>query len=383
MRLAEPVPGLGVGWLRRLMRWGERLRLWGGRSASSDRRPAPTSPREFLLSFKDYDPDRGLDEFLSRFDFSGVTPHQVYYSVLGRLPESAQVSAIPAGYDPHQHVKAAVLSPEFQSNLIAHILRTFPEKQRMFFVHVPKCAGSDLASHLMDRYRDVYLGQMDQSPTHLFPVLVPWRLKVLMTHMLEREMIVVVGHIGLNWLLSERLMRFGDIAFAVIRDPIDMVLSKANYVLTMLHREPASHSPEVADWCRRLNLDEHARDLPADPEGLKQLALRLLRDPKVIRSNNLCGFLGRGTMPSALDLCAASNIELTTVSRYEAWLQQRWGVTASRRINESIKFIGREDLRGEDLEHALALTRDDQEFFERVERRLAETGRLSIGGASL
>ena len=359
------------------------LRRLGNRAAAPAVLPAPQSPRELLLALRGYDKDKGLDEFLSRFDFSHVTPHQVYFSVLGRLPESARVAAMPPDYDPREQLKHMLLSSEFQGNLILHVLRAFPEKKRLFFVHVPKCAGSDLGSHLMQLYKGGYMGQLDQNPVNLLPSLLPWRLQIIVTEMQAQSTMAVVGHIGLNWLLNERLLRFGDTVFSVVRDPIDMAISKVNYTLTLLARDFSTRNPVILDWIERLQLGEHASSLPTDPAELKRLALLLLRDRKVTPDNNLCRFLGRGTAESALDLCASSNVELTTVTRYDAWLKARWGIGASRRVNESNKYLSRDDLGADDWAYLHELTREDQQLYARIDRALDQAAALSLPGSAL
>ena len=358
------------------------LRRW---LRPSSQRPllAPQSPRELLLSLKHYDDEKGLDAFLARFDFAGVSPHQVYASVLGRLPESAQVAATPADYNPRQHLKQMLLSSEFQSGLIAHLLRAFPEKKRLVFVHVPKCAGSDLASHLMRRYEGSFLGQLDQDPLHIAPERLPWRLQMLMVNLHRRDTIAVTGHIGLHWLLSERLLRFGDVSFTVIRDPIEMAVSKVNYVLTLMQRDLSSRTPLVMEWIRRFNLQRYSEGLPTDMQALKQIALAMLRDTKIVPQENICSFLGSGTARSALDLCASANIELTTVSRYEAWLKARWGIDKSERVNESNKILTRADLGAGDMDYLGQLRQDDMQFYQRIDTRIAASGRLSIFGAEV
>lgn len=345
--------------------------------------PAPQSPRELLLALRNYDQTEGLDAFLDGFDFTGVTSHQIYFSVLGRLPESAHVAAMPLGYDPREHLKAALLSSEFQSGLIMHVLRAFPEKKRVVFVHVPKCAGSDLASHLMQRYGEVYLGQLDQSPIHVPPQNLPWRLQMLTSNLHRHDSIAVIGHIGLNWLLSEQLLRFGDTAFTVVRDPIDMAISKVNYVLTLMQRDPSARTPLVLEWIRRFNLDRYSNGLPSERAELKPLALGMLRDTRIVPRDNLCAFLGRGDAQTALDFCASANIELTTVSRYESWLRQRWGIAASARINESDKVLTRADLQSDDRDYLHAITLQDQVFYQCVDERIAASKQSSIFGAAL
>lgn len=344
---------------------------------------APRTPREMLTAFASYDERRGIDAFLTQFDFTGVTPHQVYYSVLGRLPESAQAARMPSGYDARRHMHDAIASPEFQRNFIGTVLHSFPEKQRVFFVHVPKCAGSDLATHLMERHPDGCLEQKILRPAYMAGSQARQQLQRLMSKLPERNEIVVMGHFALDGFLSRGLMRFGDVSFSVVREPISMALSVVNYALTLIELEPQDRPLVALGFIKAINLRMDTHGLPADAESRKRLALQLLRDPKVLPANNLCNFLGRGDAASAIELCATANIELTTVSRYEAWLQQRWGVGKSAHANESRKHLRFADLGADDLAYLHERTQEDRRFYDLVDGRLAATGQTSLFGAEL
>ena len=47
------------------------------------------------------------------------------------------------------------MSAAFQQEVLTLLLNAFPEKRRLLFVHIPKCAGSDLSHHLMTRYPSI------------------------------------------------------------------------------------------------------------------------------------------------------------------------------------------------------------------------------------
>lgn len=345
--------------------------------------PAPRTPHELLTAFASYDEQRGIAAFLERFDFSGVTPHQVYYSVLGRLPESAQAARMPPGYDARRHMHDAIASPEFQRNFIGTVLHSFPEKQRVFFVHVPKCAGTDLATHLMERHADVCLEQKMLRPAYMPGHEARPQLQRLMSKLPQSQQIVIMGHFALDGFLSKGLIRFGDVAFSVVRDPISMALSVVNYALTLMELEPQDRPLVALGFIKAINLRMDTHGLPTDPAARKRLALQLLHDPKVVPANNLCNFLGRGDAASAFELCAAANIELTTVSRYQAWLQQRWGVGKSDHANASRKYLSLADLGADDLAYLHERSREDQRLYERIDSQLTASGQLSLFGAQL
>ena len=352
-----------------------------GRLWRSARPPAPRSPRELLLALRAYDKSKGLDEFLSRFDFTGVTPHQVYYSVLGRLPESAQFAQERPGYEPLAHYRAEILGTEFQSKLVPYVVNAFPEKKRLFFVHVPKCAGSDLAAHLRHQYGNAYFSLFDQTPAQLLPLSRLSQLQALVTGLAAKDTVAVSGHLRLDLMFNERLTRFGDVIFSVVRDPLEISISMVNFVLTHLLSEHSRQNPGIVEWLEMLGLG--SVDTQLTTEQTRQMALRLLRDPKIVLPNHLCHFLGRGDVASTIDLCAATHIELTTVSRYEVWLKQRWDVAQSLHANESRKYLHLTDLSEDDRAYLYDITREDRLLYEKIDRVLTRTGRASLFGAEL
>src|SRR5436305_1147926 len=105
--------------------------------------PMPRTTRELFELFALARPG-DLPGLLDRLDFSGVIPHQVYQLVHERAPERLDLFVRPDGYDARKHMEAALLSAEFQEKVLQHLLNAFPEKSRNVFIHVPKCAGTDL-----------------------------------------------------------------------------------------------------------------------------------------------------------------------------------------------------------------------------------------------
>lgn len=341
-------------------------------------RPLPRDFRQLLLAFAKTG-DLSFDAFLDRFDYTGVTPHQLYATALSRLPESARVAVPAADYAARQQLGDMLRSPEFQGGLMARVARAFPEKQRLIFVHVPKCAGTDLAAHLMAGFP--HLAQRDQDAAHVPYEQLPSRFQELMTAFSRSDKLVLMGHIGLDWVTREQLMRHGDVAFSVIRDPVGMALSKVNYVLTQLlgrGDQPPSH---FGPWMESLGLAGFPQAL-GDDEAREE-ARRFLRDPKIVPDNVICRFLGRGDSASALDLCASCDIELTTASRYPQWLRQRWGINSQSRLNPSRPYLRREELTASDLQHIDEITREDARFYTQVDDQLKHTNRTALSGVAL
>jgi hypothetical protein len=52
-----------------------------------------------------------------------------------------------------------------QARVVEMILNAHPEKQRLIFVHIPKCAGTDLTANLGTRYPVVHQTLADSNWT--------------------------------------------------------------------------------------------------------------------------------------------------------------------------------------------------------------------------
>jgi hypothetical protein len=282
-----------------------------------------------LLAF--YEESVGLGALLDKIDWTGVTPLQIYYGILGRIPELANLAVPAADYSPRRHAEAALLSDEFQRDILKRVLEAFPEKRRLLFVHVPKCAGTDLIKHLNSRYPSLsqYLTESEWTPkSALFS-----HLRNFVININSAESVFVSGHIPLQWYLDHALYRYGDRLFAVVRHPHEMVISQVNYVFKRFFEAPRCHHPDTRGWADALGIQTF--DTRMAPDDLRHLAFRILRSPQIVNARNLCSYLGSGTAESAFDLMARCYIEVTEVSRYNAWLRAEWAIEADTRANQS------------------------------------------------
>lgn len=118
--------------------------------------PAPATPRDTFRLFPFFDRSYGLSDLLARLDFTARQPRNVCYAVFGALPTPGDLNEFAAnGYAPRDHLNQLLMSAAFQQEVLTLLLNAFPEKRRLLFVHIPKCAGSDLSHHLMTRYPSI------------------------------------------------------------------------------------------------------------------------------------------------------------------------------------------------------------------------------------
>jgi hypothetical protein len=340
---------------------------------------APRNPRELFLLFRHYDREATLQGLLDGIDFAGVDPLQVYYSVHRRSPDRLR-GALTQGYSAKKHFGAALCSGEFQSRVIAHVLNAFSEKKRTLFVHIPKCAGSDLSHHLAPRFLSFeqrLASELWVSKEALFEALAE-AAKAIET----ADEIFVHGHIELHRYFAAAGLRPGDRVFTILRDPVEMAISQANYAITLLVKDPEGSRPDARRNLELLGLT----CLPerSSPETLKELALQAFLDTRITQPNLICWYLGgnRRDAREAIRNLVVNNIEVTETGRYNAWLWERWGIASRTRENSSSKFLARDDVAGY-AEHIDRLTGEDRNVFDLISWALSQQAAPSIRGAEL
>jgi hypothetical protein len=175
--------------------------IWAGRRLM--RLKFPEQPREALQVLALLDDKHGLGHLLDRIDWRGVSPRQIYLALLGRLPESMGFAIGDADYSPRNHAESAYLSGEFQEQVITRALSAYAEKQRLLFVHIPKCAGTDLIENLSANqpWLNQNMSRREWTPA---AVLLP-QLKRFVIHTSVCSSIFVSGHLALSWYLDRGL----------------------------------------------------------------------------------------------------------------------------------------------------------------------------------
>jgi hypothetical protein len=340
--------------------------------------PFPRDSQKLFTSFCFYERPVGLASVLNKFDFAGIDIGDIIYSVLGRHPESSLQTAT-SDYSPIELLKEALECEEFQQNIVRLLLDAYPEKRRLIHIHIPKCAGTHLNVRLMVKYPRVskYLEARSWTPrTLLFETLRDIAISIPFF-----DAILVHGHTSISWYLEHQLCRPSDCAFAVVRDPREIVVSHVNYMLTRFVNDPEFVYPDTSEWSGLLGMTPAEFD--QSPEGLANLARRILREPSVHTRNPLCEYLGEGDVESALDAIVRSNIEITDVARYDLWFEQKFRMAAGVRENVSHKILKLSELETADLKLLEAFTNEDKRLYEIISAALDGSGGLSVRGGEL
>jgi hypothetical protein len=340
---------------------------------------APKNPREVLELLARIDDTGDLDALFDKVDWSEITRGQFYQIVFGRLPETASLAVPPKDWSPRPHATAAVSSPEFQIGIRERILAAFPEKRRLIFIHIPKCAGTDLYEGVAARFPRVYedLSNSEWISGGKFFLY----LRNLVVRLRESDSIFIHGHVPLSWYINRNLYRFGDRIFTVVRNPIDIMLSQVNYVFKRFFEAPSvAFKPDVKRWSGFLGLESFDRNAPT--ETLVQLGLRMLRDQRIVPPNYLCTYLGKRTAESALEAVGRTDIEITDVERYCDWLGENWGLQTTY-ANKSRRILSTEHLDEADVDYLASISHEDTVLYERILAALERSGANSIRGSDL
>lgn len=342
----------------------------------------PRTMRELFEFLSYYDSDRGLDDLLGTLDTSGVTPAHVYNIVFNRAPENVELAAPGPDYDARQHFREALLSTEFRHGLLRNFLAAFPEKGRDVFIHVPKCAGTDLIFSLA--HQRLPLPKMLEVTGWVSNDEFLAALGGIARAASSYDRIFTYGHMELGEYIDAAGIRPDDRLFTIIRDPLDLMLSQANYAVGRLRQDPAGRNPDTAETLEYLGINSLQE--PLTDRDLKDLAIRCLHNPRITQPNRACLYLGKEMQTNysqAMSNIVTHNIEITTTDCYMRWLRERWGITESLRHNQSDKLLTRTEVQRSHAHALKPLIAQDRMLFDVVSWALAQTGKASVTGIEL
>lgn len=339
---------------------------------------APGSLRETFELFSLYDPAEGLDALLDRVDFEDVPVFHNYRTVLNRPPENMMRARVAQESHPRKRFRQSLLSDEFQLRLVELLLLAFPEKNRNLFLHIPKCGGTNLAVHLIPRYLSLSRAMEAKAWTEK-PRMLEWIAGLMRASPMFNE-VFIHGHTFFGEYIRRVGTRMHDRIFTVVRDPLDLMVSQANYNIGFLKSDPTGTRPDTRQTMRNLGIETIPH--PLSPELLRELALRALLDPRIAQPNRICAYLGDGKSDMTLNNLVVHNVEVTNMQRYSAWISDRWGIHSSFRHNESQAILTRADA----VAHLDALQpqiSEDQVVYDHIMKVLERTERTSARGAEL
>jgi hypothetical protein len=355
---------------------GERARYL---SVMQQLLPVPRTPRELFELFAVYESQNGINSVLFGADFSTLDRAGVLTAALGKVAQRRLEQEAPADYNPRGHMRTLLHSVEFRERARRLILGAFPEKKRAIFIHIPKCAGSDLTDTIRRRYPTLQHGYFDvkgHSPEGFFRNLREFAIGVRYA-----DTIALCGHERLCNYQQQRLVRPVDWVFTVVREPAALMYSHISYVLTICRSAPATRRPDGLGWLGLLGISEIPED--ASDTDMAELARQVIYSTAIPLKNPICNSLGDGTAITALERMAASNIEITDTTRYAAWRRAIFPWAEETRANASTPYFTAEVATPRDRDYIATLTEEDRKLFEMIKTRLDRAGEVSIRGREL
>ena len=338
----------------------------------------PSSPRRLLELFLLFKEERGLESMLDRIDFTDVDPKQAIFAALGRLSE-------PSDFRPDRPAKRllqqALHSPEFQTNIIRLIFEAFPEKRRKIFIHVPKCAGTDLAANLSPAIFPVAINYSLTATNWTSHSQLFSKIRDIILELHFSEDIFLHGHLPLSYLINNRLLRYEDHVFTVVRSPTSIIISQVNYIMTRFINDPDQTLPDTREWLKMMNLSEIPKN--ASSAYFRDLATKVLKNQTAIRKNYICSYLGKGDFKSAIHNITSSNIEIADIGTYKQWMKDKWGVRSDTRINVSNKVMSEDGLSEYEKEYINSITSEDRRLYEMISKELSSNSSMSTFGGLL
>jgi hypothetical protein len=340
--------------------------------------PQPADPRALFNLFLLYEEQRGIEDLLARLAFDKQDPEDLFLSVHGSIARP-DCPCRWGTYYPRDDLYDLLTGAEFQRHIIPRYLSAFPEKKRMIFVHVPKCAGTDLIRHIKTLYPSLEHTMSDRSwtpPGELFGHL--HQLAMLIGFY---DHLFVSGHLSLGYYLDSGLVRPLDQIFTIVRHPVDIALSHANYVVTRLKADTdqGTFSPDTVQWLARLGIG--VAEVPKLSPG--ELSLRILLDRNIIQPNSMCHWLGGRDADSVATSLRVAQIEITDTDRYRDWLLSRWGIKSKTRTNQSIQFITEDQLSPAVAAELAAAFSEDIRLFKAIQQGIDASGGTSVFGHAL
>jgi hypothetical protein len=216
-----------------------------------------------IAEFRHSKPEGDREDF-SRFlaDSPGLAMwdrRDVYQACLGRLPEQNVMSGTEFNWsygsptERADHLIACLLCDEFRSNFLEIFGAALPDVRRVFFIHVPRTAGTSFTlaiekDHGSLTWHTSFVSYdwlaIESSKRNTDPLR--YILDLLAQFDTGCGDLFVMGHEPMSGLLSKGYIRSWDLVCTIIRDPSLICRSVLNYVID--RASGGLGRPDAEDW---------------------------------------------------------------------------------------------------------------------------------------
>ena len=328
------------------------------------RRPLPLRTRDLFELFAALGSAASMKSLMMSADFREAESRNLTFIALGRWPTADELQHQADPYEVGPHLRALILGQEFRDSLFRRICDAYAERQRLFYIRIPRCAGRHFLSTTAPMHPlfdfDLATWRRGEGPEFtaaLGTYLARFNATKTIMAAIPSQLAVTYAPSPLHqqgtpfpWHLNPPPYRAGDRLFAILREPRSLILSLVNAQAEQLTEGPAADTAKY----------------------LKQHARHLLRD--LPHRNPICTALADGTASGALDLCRLTDIELADLTRYAAWIRYTWDTDAEPPVNASTPLLTIDDLDAEEISHLDALVAEDLVFYQRVSTALGKLG---------
>jgi hypothetical protein len=351
------------------------------RASELMRLPAPANRKALFETLALLDPKCGMYQLLRRLDFTGWTTRHAHYATFGKLTFTEPDPSDQSSSFLRDYLNDLLFSDEFQQLIIPSTLEAYAEKRRLLFVHIPKCAGTDLTQHLRSRYPS--LDHLIMMPDRTSKEELFCKLREFVELARFFDTIFIRGHIALNYYLENRLARPSDRLFSIIRDPVEIPISQVNYVITRIRQDVKRQhfAEDTKEWLKCLGIEAMPNEFSDD--FASEIWPKALYNSQIVVPNSICYWLGGGDAQTVLHRLAEHRVEITDTARYNRWLLERWGINSTTRDNESIKFITAAKLKPEDRDYLREISCEDLKLYAALQNGLELAGRPWVVGSEL
>ncbi len=363
---------------------GEGIKRTDNKRIIPTRRPLPGRPRELFELFVALGAQATATSLMEVCDLRQADPRHITYIALSRWPTEDELAEQPTPYAPRAHLRSLLLDREFRDSLVRRICDAYPERQRLLYVRIPRCAGEHFTAMANDMHAIIPRGLPIWRPgdqIRFFPALGNYLGRFNATRTIQIAQPRLYPFIqtssprdgfdtALPWYMNPPPKRPGDRLFTIVREPTTLLLSQVNAILAGLQLPQAQDTQLITPWRIRF------AELPPndDTAGWQAVGRQVIM--RMTDANPICTALGEGTAVTALAAARLADLEIADLSLYADWVKYTWDVEPEPPANTAPKILTEQDLDAPSAAQLRTLLAEDLVFYGHVKTQLAQLGEL-------